>query len=88
MDNVKIEIESLVNELNEHAYKYYVLDNPDISDYEYDMKYARLVELEENYPEYTLSFSPTQRVGDKPLENFNSVEHKVQMQSLNDVFSF
>lgn len=88
MNNVKLEIENLVNELNEHAYKYYVLDNPDISDYEYDMKYARLVELEEQNPELILNYSPTQRVGDKPLESFASVTHVVQMQSLNDVFSF
>jgi len=88
LDNIKAEIESLVNELNEHAYKYYVLDNPDISDYEYDMKYARLLELEEQNPELVLSYSPTQRVGDKPLESFNTVTHLVQMQSLNDVFSY
>ncbi len=88
MNNIKFEIENLVNELNKHAYKYYVLDNPDISDYEYDMLYSKLVRLEEENPEYVLSYSPTQRVGDKPLESFDSVTHAVQMQSLNDVFSF
>ena len=88
MNNIKTEIENLVKKLNEHAYKYYVLDNPDISDYEYDMLYTKLVKLEEENPEYILSYSPTQRVGDKPLESFDSVTHTVQMQSLNDVFSF
>lgn len=87
MSEIKKEIEILVDELNMHAYKYYVLDNPEISDYEYDKKYARLVELEENNPEFIFSYSPTQRVGDKPLESFDSVVHSVQMQSLNDVFS-
>lgn len=88
LDNIKKQIENLVNELNEHAHKYYVLDNPDISDYEYDMKYTRLVKLEEENPELILPYSPTQRVGDKPLESFESVTHNVRMQSLNDVFSF
>ncbi|MBQ2897492.1 MAG: NAD-dependent DNA ligase LigA [Clostridia bacterium] len=88
LKSVNKKIEDLVAELNEHAYKYYVLDNPDISDYEYDKKYAQLVELEEQHPELILSYSPTQRVGDKPLDSFESVTHTVQMQSLNDVFSF
>ena len=86
--SIQNEINALVNELNEHAYKYYVLDNPEISDYEYDVKYARLVKLEQENPQFVLSFSPTQRVGDKPLENFESVTHSIPMQSLNDVFSF
>ena len=88
LESIKNAIQNLVNELNEHSYKYYVLDNPDISDYEYDMKYAELVKLEEEYPQFVLNYSPTQRVGDKSLESFESVTHSVQMQSLNDVFSF
>ena len=88
MESIKNTIQNLVDELNEHSYKYYVLDDPDISDYEYDKKYAELVKLEEEYPQYALSYSPTQRVGDKPLDSFESVTHNVQMQSLNDVFSF
>lgn len=86
--DTKVKIEELVEELNQHAYNYYVMDNPVISDYEYDIKYAELVKLEEENPQYILSYSPTQRVGDKPLESFDSVTHAVQMQSLNDVFSF
>lgn len=88
MENVRETILKLVDELNQHAYNYYVLDNPVISDYEYDMKYAELVKLEEENPQFVLSYSPTQRVGDKPLESFDSVTHTVPMQSLNDVFSF
>ena len=88
MENAKETIIKLVDELNQHAYNYYVLDNPIISDYEYDMKYAELVKLEEENPQFVLSYSPTQRVGDKPLESFDSVTHSVPMQSLNDVFSF
>jgi DNA ligase (NAD+) len=58
----RIEIEGLVRELNEHSYRYYVLDSPVISDAEYDRKYRHLKDLEEKY-HYVLPDSPTQRVG-------------------------
>ena len=85
--NPQIEIAELTNTLEEHNYNYYVMDNPTISDYEYDMLLRKLKSLEEEYPEYALPNSPTQRVGGKPLEGFNQVEHTVKMESLQDVFS-
>lgn len=85
--NPQIEITELTNTLEEHNYNYYVMDNPTISDYEYDMLLRKLKSLEEEYPEYALPNSPTQRVGGKPLEGFNQVEHTVKMESLQDVFS-
>lgn len=84
----KDRINQLVKELNDHAYRYYVLDDPSITDYEYDKLYRELEELEEKYPEYILPYSPTRRVGDVPLTKFEQVHHSVQMQSLNDLFSY
>ncbi|MBR4030784.1 MAG: NAD-dependent DNA ligase LigA, partial [Clostridia bacterium] len=88
MELLKLKIKNLVEELNEHSRKYYVLDNPSISDYEYDMLYRELEEMEEKYPDLILPYSPTQRVGDTVLSGFEKVRHEVQMQSLNDVFDF
>ncbi len=85
---IQEEIKNLTDELNEHARKYYVLDAPEISDYEYDMLYRRLEELEEKNPEFALPYSPTKRVGDKISGGFSEVIHEVPMQSINDVFSF
>ena len=88
MQQIREKIKKLVDELNEHSRKYYVEDNPSISDYEYDMLYKELEELEEKYPELRLPYSPTLRVGDTVLSEFEKVVHTIQMQSLNDVFSF
>ena len=71
-----------------HAKRYYVDDDPEISDYEYDMMYAELVRLEAEHPEYFDPASPTQRVGGKALDKFEKVMHTVQMNSLSDVFSY
>ncbi len=71
-----------------HAKKYYVDDDPEISDYEYDRMYAELKALEEKHPEFFDPASPTQRVGGKPLDKFGKVTHSVRMDSLADVFSF
>ncbi|HHV29645.1 NAD-dependent DNA ligase LigA [Acetivibrio mesophilus] len=73
--------------LNYHSHKYYVEDAPEISDFEYDALYRELEKLEEERPDLITPDSPTQRVGDKPLEGFKKVLHAVQMQSLSDVFS-
>jgi len=73
--------------INYHDYKYYVEDNPEISDFEYDALYRELEELEALRPDLITPDSPTQRVGGKPLEGFEKVVHNVQMQSLSDVFS-
>lgn len=87
-ESAKQRIESLTEELNKHNYNYYVLDNPTIDDYDYDMKMQELKHLEEQYPEYKLQDSPTQRVGGEALNKFEKVPHTVQMGSLQDVFSF
>ena len=81
-------IDELVELLNHHAYLYYVLDQNEIDDYEYDMLQRELRGLEEQFPELIRKDSPTQRVGGMALSSFEKVEHRVQMGSLQDVFSF
>ncbi len=87
---MKIEerIQKLRRQVLYHAKRYYVDDDPEISDYDYDMLYAELLRLESEHPEYFDPASPTQRVGGKPLDKFEKVTHMVQMNSLSDVFSF
>ena len=70
MKQVQEEISKLVSLLNKYSYDYYVEDNPQISDTEYDTLYKQLEKLEENHPEYILENSPTQRVGDRILDEF------------------
>lgn len=81
-------IEELSDIINEHSYKYYVLDNPDISDYDFDMLMQELKSLEEEFPELVRPESPTQRVGGMAQNTFEKVQHTVQMTSLQDVFDF
>ncbi|MCM1507244.1 MAG: NAD-dependent DNA ligase LigA [Ruminococcus flavefaciens] len=90
MDKVNAEkrIKELSEILEEHSYKYYVLDNPDISDYDFDMMMQELKSLEEKFPELIMPDSPTQRVGGYALNTFEKVQHAVQMASLQDVFDF
>ena len=83
---VKQRMESLIQILNEANYLYYVLDNPTVSDYEYDKLYRELVDLETAFPEYALEHSPTRRVADKVLDRFEKITHKVKMMSIDDVF--
>ena len=87
-EQIKNEIEQLVDQLNYHSHKYYVEDSPVISDYEYDMKLRRLKQLEEDFPEFKLEYSPTQRVGGEALNTFDTVVHEVPLKSLQDVFSY
>ena len=77
----------LRDELNGHNYRYYVLDAPIISDFEYDKMLRELEELEAAHPELVTPDSPTQRVGGKALDSFQQVAHRVPLQSLQDVFS-
>ncbi len=77
----------LVETLNLHSYQYYVLDNPIISDHQYDELYQSLLNLEVDNPEWVTEDSPSQRVGDKPLTEFKSITHAVAMYSLNNAFS-
>lgn len=82
------EIERLRRELEQANYDYYVLDNPTMSDYDFDHKLRRLEELEAAHPELITPDSPTQRVGGKVGEGFGEVVHEVPLESLQDVFDF
>ena len=84
----KEEIEALRKELRIHNQNYYVLDNPTISDFEYDRLLHRLIDLEKQHPELVTPDSPTQRVGGAALSTFAPVAHEVPLESLTDVFSF
>ncbi|MGH7962272.1 MAG: NAD-dependent DNA ligase LigA [Candidatus Binatia bacterium] len=84
---VRAEAEHLRQELTLHNYRYYVLDDPLISDAEYDRLFRRLVELETQYPELRDPHSPTQRVGAPPLTQFAPVRHSLPMLSLANVVS-
>ncbi len=81
------QIADLRDKLNHHSYQYYVLDNPDIPDVEYDRLYRELQSMESDYPDLITVDSPTQRVGDKPLEGFAQVIHEIPMLSLDNVFN-
>lgn len=85
--SIEKEILELRKEIEEHNRNYYVLDNPTISDYEYDILLHKLIRLEEEHPEFDDANSPTKRVGGVALKEFEQVSHEVQMQSLGDVFS-
>lgn len=88
MNEVLERIKELRETLSYHAKRYYVYDDPEISDFEYDRLYAELVRLEEAHPEYFDPTSPTCRVGGKPLDKFEKVTHAVPMNSLSDVFEY
>ena len=89
MDKLIIEkVTKLRTEIEKHNHNYYVMDNPTIDDYAYDMLMQELKNLETEYPELADPNSPTQRVGGIALNTFEKVEHKVQMGSLQDVFSY
>lgn len=85
---IKKRIDELVQIINEANYDYHVLDNPKITDQEYDKYLMELYELEEKYPEYIRDDSPTKKVGGKTLDKFNKVIHDKPMMSLSDVFNF
>ena len=84
----KQQIEQLTRELEHAGYLYYVLDNPEMSDYDYDHKLRQLEELEAQYPQYASPLSPTRRVGGQALSEFVKVRHAVPLESLQDVFSY
>ena len=86
MDVQKI-IQDLRDELNQHNYNYYVLDNPTISDFEFDQKLKQLQELESRHPEFFDDNSPTQRVGGTITKNFQTVVHDYRMYSLDNSYS-
>lgn len=85
--NTQQKIQSLRDELRQHNYNYYILDNPTISDYEFDMKLKELQALEEAHPEFYDENSPTKRVGGTITKNFNTVVHDFRMYSLDNSYS-
>lgn len=80
------EIRALRDQLNDWSYRYYVLDDPSVPDAEYDRAFRRLEELEAEHPDLITADSPTQRVGDRPLDAFDEVRHDVPMLSLGNAF--
>ncbi|MHC0444870.1 NAD-dependent DNA ligase LigA [Flavobacterium sp. 3-218] len=80
-------IQALRNELNQHNYNYYVLDNATISDYDFDIKLKELQDLENKHPEFFDENSPTQRVGGAVTKNFKTIAHQYRMYSLDNSYS-
>lgn len=87
-EDIRIRIEKLREEIDKHRHAYHVLDTPIIADEVYDSLFAELEALEEKYPDLIVSSSPTQRVGNTPLEKFSKVRHEVLQWSFGDVFDF
>lgn len=86
LDKAKKEILRLREQINEHNYKYHVLDAPVISDAEYDQLFINLKSLEKEFPDLIASDSPTQRIGAAPLKVFSEVQHSIPMLSLDNAF--
>ena len=80
-------IETLRQELEQYSYEYHTLDDPSVSDYEYDKKVQELIKLEEEFPDLQTPDSPSQRVGGKPLDAFVKVQHDIPMLSLGNAFN-
>ena len=87
MSNIQQHIQNLRKELREHNYNYYVLDNPTISDYDFDIKLKELQGLETKHPEFFDANSPTQRVGGEVTKNFETLVHEHRMYSLDNSYS-
>lgn len=86
IDSITQQLENLRNKIRDYDYAYYVLDDPKLSDHEYDRLFRELESLENSHPELITPHSPTQRVGNKLLDGFETVAHLKQMLSLNNVF--
>jgi DNA ligase (NAD+) len=86
-EKAKKKIRALREKIREHEYKYFVLDDPSISDAEFDQLMQKLIKLEEQFPELVTENSPTQRVGGEVLDEFKKVEHSSTMLSLDNAFS-
>jgi DNA ligase (NAD+) len=85
--DVEKKIDRLCREIRRHDYLYYVLNQPEISDRRYDTLFAELKSLEQANPQYITSDSPTQRVSDRPLDEFVSVRHAVPMLSMDNTYN-
>jgi DNA ligase (NAD+) len=86
--NLTKQVQELRDALRHHEYKYYVENNPEISDYEFDRMMSELKKIEEKHPELITSDSPTQRVGELPVEGFPSATHRWPMISLDNAYNF
>jgi len=86
--DIKKKVNSLREKIRDADYRYYVLDDPDIDDFKYDMMMKELAELESEYPELATPDSPTQRVSGEPTRIFKTVEHKIPMLSLSNSYNF
>lgn len=86
LNDIKKEMEELYSTISYHANLYYNLDSPEIKDFEYDQLMNRLKELEEKYPEFKRDDSLSSNIGGVASSTFEKVEHKVSLQSLQDVF--
>ena len=84
-EKIQEEYKKLVDKINYHARMYYVLDNPEISDAEYDRIFDRLLQIEKEYPDIVTADSPSRRVGGEPLPQFETVTHNIRMLSLQKV---
>src|SRR6056297_1676003 len=80
-------IKELREEIRKHEYHYFVLDNPKISDAEFDKLMRDLIDLEEDFSEFVTEDSPTQRVGGEVLDEFEKVEHSTELLSLDNSFN-
>jgi DNA ligase (NAD+) len=85
--DAQLRVEELRDQLNYHSYRYYVLDDPEVSDAEFDELIRELASLEERFPELVTPDSPTQRVGISPADLFAPVDHRARMLSLDNAFS-
>ena len=86
-DDYKKRVEDLRSEINQHNYRYYILDDPAVADAEYDRLMRELQSLEKQHPEIVSADSPTQRVGHQPVAGFGEVIHLQPMLSLGNAFS-
>ena len=87
MKDIELEIRKLIDEINFHNYQYHGMDDPKISDQEFDQMVKALHDLEKKYPQLIQVDSPTQRVGSKPIDRFIQIDHLTPMLSLDNVFS-
>ena len=85
-NNARNRLQALRDELNNHNYRYYVLDDPEVPDAEYDRLFRELQQLEDDYPDLITEDSPTQRVGAQPMSAFSQITHAMPMLSLSNVF--
>lgn len=87
MENIREKIEKLRREIRHHDHRYYVLDDPEITDKEYDSLLRQLLDLEKKHPEFLTFDSPTQRVGGAPVKGFKTIRHQQKMLSLDNTYT-